>query len=83
LVVNFILRIVVYVSLYCLINISKSIVFLTKILNSMRKTTFLSKRFMGYTRLKNPCQTIKNKKKSYFLGMILHYNIKKRKKENR
>ena len=68
--VKFKLRIVVYVSLYYLINKSKSIQNTTNLIKFVEDCSFLMKRECAYNSIKIPCQIIKNKKKGLISGDI-------------
>ena len=64
------LRIVVYVSLYNLINKLKSIQNPTKNTIFVEDCSFHKKRVRAYNSIKIPCQIIKNKKKTSISGDI-------------
>ena len=63
------LRIVAYVSLHCLINLSKSVLINPK--NIKENDTL---RTMAFTRLKKPCQTIKKTKISLIHKSLIYNN---------
>ena len=68
--VKFKLRIVVYVSLYNLINKLKSIQNPTIFGKNVEDCSFQKKRVCAYNSIKIPCQIIKNKKKRRISGDI-------------
>ena len=68
--VKFKLRIVVYVSLYNLINKLKSIQNPTIYMKIVEDCSFHKKRVCAYNSIKIPCQIIKNKKKRLISGDI-------------